>query len=113
MEHNETMKNAIEAAQYGARVNASTAERAALSAKKYAEAEQPWTANQNLDEAEKFQAIAEVYATVAGDAGTTMMVRGTRKLVEAAKQATAEAKARAIEKAKTDALQDLLREITK
>jgi len=110
---NDTTKNAIETAAYGARVNANHASTLAASAKKHAEADQPWTAQSNLDEAEKYQAIAEAYATVAGDEATRLQTIGTRSILRAAQEATKAAKERYLEKQKTEAIHDLLKEITK
>lgn len=111
---NETTKNAIELAAYATGVNSTHASRLAGSAKKYAEADQPWTAQNNLDDAEKYQAIAEAYATVAGDTdGAKRMVAGSADALRTAQEAVAAAKQRYLEKQKTEAIQDLLREITK
>lgn len=110
---NETTKNAIETAAYAAGVNASHASTLAASAKEYAQANQPWTAQSNLDEAEKYQAIAEAYATVAGDEATKLQTLGTKNILRAAQEAVAAAKERYLEKQRTEAIHDLLKEITK
>lgn len=111
---NETTKNAIETAAYAARVNANHATTEATEAKKRGEEGNHWTAQNHLDNAERFQAIAEAFATVAGDTDATRnMVAGSASLLRAAQEAVADAKRRYLEKQKTEALRDLLREITK
>lgn len=112
--NNETTKNAIETAAYAAGVNANHATTAAIEAKKRAEEGNSWTAQTNLDEAEKYQAIAEAFATVAGDTDDTRnLVAGSASLLRAAQEAVADAKRRYLEKQKTEAIRDLIREITK
>lgn len=112
--NNETTKNAIETAAYAVRVNTNHATTAAIEAKKRAESGNHWTAQSHLDEAERFQAIAEAFATVAGDTdGARNMVVGSADLVRAAQEAVANAKRRYLEKQKTEAIRDLIREITK
>ena len=111
---NETIKNAIELAAYAVGVNTAAATREAIEAKKRGEEGAHWTAQTHLDNAERYQAIAEAYATIAGDTGDTKnQIAGSASLLRAAQEATAEAKKRYLEKQKTEAVRDLLREITK
>ena len=111
---NETTANAIETAAYAAGVNSAAATREAIEAKKRGDDGAHWTAQTHLDHAERFQAIAEAYATVAGDTDNARnKVAGSADLVRAAQEAVANAKRRYLEKQKTEALRDLLREITK
>ena len=105
-----TFKNAIETAQYGARTQANAATRYATDAIRHArDSHASYQAASEAREARKHQAMAEAFATLAGDDETRDTVTGSATLVAEATKAAEAAEARANQREASNAAAEIIR----